>query len=87
MGCKCKQKLEKLDELENGITIDDEKPNLLLRIIQFIFQIIFGVIVSGLIVILLVPLLLYMFICLMLGKDISISISRIITFFSRKPNK
>ena len=79
MGCACKKKLNLPEETDN------KKPtNLLTRIIEFILQVCFGFVCSFLILVLIIPMLLYIFISLMLGKQASFNVNKLVKFLKKE---
>ena len=83
MGCACKNKAKQIEKISEGYNTPEEKHGIFYKILKFILQLGFGVLASAIIIVLIVPILLYVFICLMLGKQVNFNLKN---FRKKKKN-
>lgn len=76
MACSCAKKAQMLERYDHERTGkpynekgDRKKLNPFMKILQILMQICFGILCSAVIIIMIVPMLLYIFICLITGRQ------------------
>lgn len=79
MGCKCKERFNKINEKYGSGTVQ-KKQTLLVKAIEFIAQLSFGILCGGIIIVMAVPMLLWLIFNTMLGRETSFSVKNLNRF-------
>lgn len=79
MGCKCKERFNKIDEKYGSVPLQ-KKPTMLVKAMEFIVQFAFGILCGGIIIVMAVPMLLWLIFNTMLGRETSFRVKNLNRF-------